>query len=106
MAGGVRVIYSRLAEKADSVIKRIISKERKEWIVISSDREIMSHAWACGSIPIPSAEFQAILEKSGKSPAGEYDLLEEEFDEDRQRKGNPRQPSKKEKALLRVRNKL
>ncbi|RPI36363.1 MAG: hypothetical protein EHM54_05905 [Nitrospiraceae bacterium] len=104
--GGVRVIYSRLAEKADAVIKRIISKERKEWIVISSDREIMSHAWACGSIPIPSSEFQVILERSGISSTGEYDPLEEECDEDRQRKGNSRQPSKKEKALLRARNKL
>jgi len=102
----VRVIYSRLAEKADAVIKRIISKERKEWIVISSDREIMSHAWACGSIPIPSSEFQVILERSGISSTGEYDPLEEECDEDRQRKGNSRQPSKKEKALLRARNKL
>jgi len=104
--GGIRVIYSRLAEKADAVIKRIISKEKKEWLVISSDREIMSHAWACGSVPIPSAEFQAMLEKSGRAAAGEYDPLEEEYDEDSKRKGNPRRPSKKEKALLRARKKL
>ncbi len=66
----------------------------------------MSHAWACGSVPIPSAEFQAILEKSSRFAAGEYDPLEEEYDEDRQRKGNPRQPSKKEKTLLRALSKL
>jgi hypothetical protein len=88
------------------VIKRIISRERKEWIVISSDREIMSHAWACGSIPLPSSEFQSILDKSIRFMAGEYDPLEEEYDEGLQRKGNPRQPSKKEKALLRALNKL
>jgi hypothetical protein len=34
--GGVRVIYSRLGEKADAVIKRIISREKKEWIAITS----------------------------------------------------------------------
>ena len=66
----------------------------------------MSHAWSCGSVPIPSAEFQAILEKDDTSAPGQYDLIEEDYDEDRQRKGNPLKPSKKEKALLRIRKKL
>jgi len=104
--GGVRVIYSRLGEKADAVIKRIISREKNEWIVITSDREIMSHAWGCGSVPIPSAEFQRILEKCDTPAAGAYDLIEEDHEEGRQRKGNPLKPSKKDKALLRIRKKL
>ena len=104
--GGVRVIYSRLGEKADAVIKRIISREKKEWIVITSDREIMSHAWLCGSVPVPSAEFQHILEKCDTSANGPYDLIEEDYDEGRQRKGNPLKPSKKDKALIRIRKKL
>jgi len=105
-AGGVRVIYSRLGEKADAVIKRIVSREKKEWIVITSDREIMSHAWASGSVPIPSSEFQTILETSDTSLAGAYDLIEEDDDGGRQRKGNPQKLSKKERATLRVRKKL
>lgn len=104
--GGVRVIYSRLGEKADAVIKRIISREKKEWIVISSDREIMSHAWACGSVPIPSSEFQSLIEKSDTSTTGKYDLIEEDYEGGRQRKGNPQKLSKKEKTLMRVRRKL
>lgn len=104
--GGVRVIYSRLGERADAVIKRIISREKQEWIVISSDREIMSHAWACGSVPVPSSEFQSILEKSDISAAGKYDLIEEDYDEGRQRKGNPQRLSKKERLLMRTRKKL
>jgi hypothetical protein len=104
--GGIKVIYSRLGEKADAVIKKAISREKKEWIVITSDREIMSHAWASGSIPIASSEFQAILENSDTSIMGEYDLIEEDYDESRQRKGNPQKPSKKEKALVRARKKL
>ncbi len=79
--GGIRVIYSRLGEKADAVIKRIISRERQEWIVISSDREITSHAWSCGSVPVPSAEFQSLIEKSDLSKAGKYDLIEEDYDD-------------------------
>jgi len=104
--GGIKVIYSRLGEKADAVIKKTISREKKEWIVISSDREIMSHAWASGSLPISSSEFQAILENSNTSIEGEYDLIEEDYDAGRQRKGNPQKPSKKEKALMRARKKL
>ena len=66
----------------------------------------MSHAWACGSVPIASAEFLTILEKADTSSAGQYDLIEEDYDEDRQRQGNPLKPSKKEKAMLRIRKKL
>lgn len=104
--GGVRVIYSRLGEKADAVIKKMLSREKQECVVISSDREIISHAWVCGSVPIPSSEFQSILEKNDASAAWQYELTEDDYDEGRQRKGNPRQSSKKEKALIRVRKKL
>jgi predicted RNA-binding protein with PIN domain len=104
--GGVRVIYSMLGEKADAVIKRIISSEKKELIVITSDREIVSHAWANGSVPLPSAEFQSILERAGMTATGEYDLIEEDYDEGRRRKGNPQTLSKREKALIKARKKL
>lgn len=67
----------------------------------------MSHAWGCGSVPIPSAEFQRILEKRDTSATGAYELIDEDDDnEGRQRKGNPLRPSKKDKALLRIRKKL
>jgi predicted RNA-binding protein with PIN domain len=104
--GGVKIIYSGLGEKADAVIKRIITRERKEWIVITSDRDIMSYAWSSGSVPIPSSEFLTLLEKGTLSLSGEYDLIEEDYDEARQRKGNPQMLSKKERALLRARRKL
>lgn len=102
--GGVKIIYSRLGENADSVIKRILSAEKREWIVVSSDRDIASHAWAAGSIPISSGDFQqfacrttetADLEDSDESPeSGRYG------------KGNPHRPSKKEKAVQRALNRL
>ena len=66
----------------------------------------MSHAWASGSVPIPSSEFQTILETSDTSLAGAYDLIEEDDDGGHQRKGNPQKLSKKERATLRVRKKL
>jgi uncharacterized protein len=103
---GIKIIYSRIGEKADAVIKRIISRDSREWIVITSDNEIVSHAWSCGSVPVPSAEFLNILERHDTSITGEYELLEEDYEEGRSRKGNPQQPSKKEKARMRVRRKL
>lgn len=101
--GGIKVIYSRIGEKADSVIKRIISSERREWIVVTSDREIAGHAWASGSVPVPAEDFLKATERKMSYLSDEED--EEDYDEP-QRKGNPRKPSKKEKALKRALSKL
>jgi len=105
VTGGIRVIYSRLGDRADDVIRKIISQERKEWIVITSDREISSHAWAEGSVPVSSDDFRQRL---GQNNVNEDEICGSPHDEEenRQGKGNPRQPSKKEKALMRVLRKL
>jgi predicted RNA-binding protein with PIN domain len=55
--GGIKVIYSRIGEKADSVIKRVISCKKCGWIVVTSDRDIADHAWATGSTPISGWDF-------------------------------------------------
>jgi predicted RNA-binding protein with PIN domain len=105
VTGGIRVVYSRLGEKADSVIKRIVCTDKKEWIVISSDREIVLRAWSCGSVPVSSEKFRSLLEHSGKVVRGEFEMLDEDG-ETPPRKGRARMPSKKEKTLLRVLKKL
>jgi len=105
ITGGVRVIYSRLGEKADSVIKRIITSEKKQWIVITSDRDIADHAWRCGSIPLSSEEFLTIFEKIEEISANDFDFLEED-EYGQKKKGNPGRLSKKEKAKRRALNKL
>jgi uncharacterized protein len=105
VTGGIRIIYSRIGEKADAVIKRIISSERREWIVITSDREIADHAWASGSIPVSSEKFLKVFERKDplSSDEGEYD--DDEYIEPH-RKGNPRKLSKKDKAIKRALSKL
>ena len=105
--GGVRIIYSRLGEKADSVIKRVVSTERREWIVVSSDREIASHAWSLGSVPLTSEEFIPVLRSHGRDDR-EEDLAEEEDDEEEgiPRTGNPNKLSKRERAVRRALGKL
>jgi uncharacterized protein len=101
--GGVKVIYSRIGDKADSVIKRMISAERREWIVVTSDREIADHAWSTGSIPVSSDDFLNALNAKDLPGIGEED--EEEYFQPR-RKGSPHQLSKKEKAVRRAISKL
>jgi predicted RNA-binding protein with PIN domain len=104
VTSGVRVIYSRIGENADSVIKRIISSDRREWIVITGDRDISHHAWAVGSVPVSTEDFLKAVEREESS-----DSVSEEYDheyESSPRKGNPRKPSKKEKAIMRVLKKL
>jgi predicted RNA-binding protein with PIN domain len=103
----VKIVYSRLGEKADSVIKRIISTERREWIVVSSDREIASHAWSLGSTPLPSEEFIPFLRSQGRDDR-EKDWAEGEDDEEENaaRTGNPKRLSKRERAVRRALGKL
>jgi len=109
----------------------MIERDRKEWIVITSDRQIMDHAWKNSSVPVPSDQFISRLEQSirhnlpqpllkpstsglGKEGSilsaydtpGDYEQSDDEEDDDMQRKGSPRKRSKKEKALIRVLNKL
>jgi predicted RNA-binding protein with PIN domain len=102
--GGIKVIFTALGEQADTVIKKTLTGD-VEWIVISSDREIQQHAWAKGSVPIGSGEFLKVLER--KSPEGEYSEDEdEEGTAHQQKKGNPKRPSRKQKAFERALRKL
>ena len=131
--GGVAVIYSKLAEKADEVIKRIITKDRKEWIVVTSDRDIANHAWAVNSIPVPSDAFIRIvsreaaargnhpsvspLSKGGSEGGSGYETYisgetaewkdsGEYYNDVSAGKGNPYKPSKREKSVRRALSKL
>ncbi len=103
VTGGIKIIYSRIGDTADTVIKRIITKEKREWIIITSDRSIADFAWHSGSIPVSSDDFYQALFKSEE----EYNEEEEIYEyKNVNRKGNPRQLSKKEKAIRRALKKL
>ncbi|MEW6410474.1 MAG: NYN domain-containing protein [Nitrospirota bacterium] len=119
-SGAVMVIYSRLGEKADDVIKRMVSGKKGGWIVVSSDREIERFSMSCGCTVISSAEFEERIDrviKQGKSYtepsyiSTEILYLKDDDSEDslivhHKRKGNPRRPSKKEREKRRVMEKL
>ena len=102
---GIELIFSRLGEKADDVIKRLIGVTGSGVVVITSDREVSRFAERAGAAAIPSDQFQERIERSvlsfGKE-AGERD--EEERGE--RRKGSARKPSKKERKAREALKKL
>jgi len=104
----VKVIFTRLGERADDVIKKTVSKERREWIVVTADRDIANHAWAAGSVAVAPEQFMGIITRQHGINADEVREAKDEDGEDErhERKGNPFRPSKKEKTLRRILGKL
>lgn len=95
--GGIRVIFTRVGEKADQVIKRLAGQMGNSCVIVSSDREISSYARSCGALTMSSGEFDERLKLAViMSGPGE------EKDEDDkivpvQKKGNPRRLPKSER---------
>ena len=69
LAGGVAIIYSRLGEKADEVIKRLVGVGSEEILVVTSDREIAAYANRRGKSSIDSPGFAARLDRLAAAPA-------------------------------------
>jgi uncharacterized protein len=111
--GDVAVIYSSLGERADSVIKNMLSSATKPWIVVSSDREIYEFARKKYLVALKADEFAGKLSSAlaawGKGKEenlydGDEDGYEDEGEDgDPQRagkKGNPNKLSKEGKRKI------
>lgn len=61
--GKINIIYSRFGERADDVIKRLAADAVGDIIVVSSDREISSYISQLGKTPLPSPEFETIMNR-------------------------------------------
>ena len=55
---GIKVKFSRNDELADSVIKRMVNREREKALVVSSDLDIVNFAAANGAATIRSPDFE------------------------------------------------
>jgi predicted RNA-binding protein with PIN domain len=66
-AGEVEIIYSRIGEKADEVIKRLAANSGDEIAVVTSDREIATYASRRGRNVVSSAAFITVLEATSRS---------------------------------------
>ena len=100
---GVEVIYSKLGEKADEVIKRLVKEKGSGAIVITSDRDITKFAERMAVSVIPSDQFRERMEISADK-FGEN--LEEREETEVKQKGPSRRLSKKEKRARAALKKL
>jgi hypothetical protein len=108
-SGSLKVVYSGPARKADDVIKRILSERGRKWIVVTSDRDIASHAWAVDCVPVRSEDFaEKLYGRPGPDPnlADDDDEDDEENTVGARKTGNPRMLSKKEKLVKQALDKL
>jgi uncharacterized protein len=105
-AGGIDIIYSRLGEKADEVIKRLVAAGSEETLIVTSDREITTFAARRGKGTIASPEFAARLDQLTTAPSPEVDIPgETDGEEDdhhgtAKKKGPARRLSKQKRAAL------
>jgi len=93
---GIELIYSKLGEKADEVIKRLVKGEGSGAIVITSDHEVARFAERMAIPVIPSDQFREKIERSEVN-VDEVFEKEDEVGEVSKRKGPSRRLSKKEK---------
>jgi hypothetical protein len=105
MKKGVEIIFSKLGEKADEVIKRLIKGEGSGAIVITSDREISRFAERMAVPVIPSDQFEEKMEQAGINTYEVVDKEEEEVSGSKG-KGQARRLSKKEKRAKAALKKL
>ncbi len=111
----LKIVYTRMGESADEYILRTISTDKREWIVVTSDRSIQKEAWAQRCIPVDSNLFMDIMDKALREKVNEVypeedglpeEIIEKLYDgtemKPSQRMGNPRKLSKKERLISRV----
>ena len=102
---GIDVIFSRLGEKADEVIKRLVKEKGPGRIVITSDRDIARYAEKMGAAVIPSDQFRDRMQMSAVT----IEKGTEEDEDERtgmKKKGPSRRLSKKGKRARAALKKL
>jgi len=101
---GVELVFSKLGEKADEVIKRLVREKGAGVTVISSDRELSRYAGRMAVAAVPSDQFREKMENALMK--GEKDFQEEEEKSGEKKKGPSRMLSKKEKRMRSALKKL
>lgn len=100
---GIELIYSKLGEKADEVIKRLVKGEGSGALVITSDRDVSRFAERMEVAVIPSEQFREKLERG---PSDKCEENPEEEEKGLKKKGPSRRLSKREKRARAASKKL
>lgn len=101
---GVEIIFSKLGEKADEVIKRLVREKGSGVTVVTSDREVSRYAEKVAVPVISSDQFQKKMEILPIRIESSY--KEEEEEREFKKKGPSRMLSKREKRARAVLKKL
>jgi predicted RNA-binding protein with PIN domain len=101
---GIELVFSKLGEKADEVIKRLVREKGTGVTVISSDREVSRYAEKMAVAAVSSDQFKEKMENTLMK--GEKDFQEEEERSGEKTKGPSRMLSKKEKRMRSALKKL
>ncbi len=102
---GIELIFSKLGEKADEVIKRLVKEKGSGAIVVTSDRDIARFAERMAVSVISSEQFREKLEVPASKPEEGFEEEEEE-EKGIKKKGLSRRLSKKEKRARTALRKL
>jgi predicted RNA-binding protein with PIN domain len=97
---GIHILFSRPGELADSVIKRIVTRERERAIVVTSDREIADFATKHGAATIDSPDFERKMDMAAYPDVDQTDsaeLEEEGWKPTTKKKGPSRRTSKRQR---------
>jgi len=101
---GIELVFSKLGEKADEVIKRLVKEKGAGATVVTSDREISRYAERMAVAVIPSDQFKEKMENTLMK--GEKDFQDEKERSGEKKKGPSRMLSKKEKRMRSALKKL
>jgi hypothetical protein len=107
-SGQVQVVFSRPPETADDVILRLAERHREGAIVVTSDRAVQDAARRAGATCLDSDQFAAALDTPDPEPGAPPDDADVEPLAGRpaSKRGNPRRPSKEERARVRALRRL
>ena len=72
---GICIVYSRLGEKADSVIVRRARKQSTGCVVVTSDREVRNAVERFGAVALYAGEFSDMLRNLARS----FDEVEPDY---------------------------
>jgi predicted RNA-binding protein with PIN domain len=101
--GGVKVVFSPLGEKADSVIVGLARRRGSGCLVVTSDREIRSAVEKFGAVALSSGEFAEVLQSVDR-PYDDSRYLEPQHESSK--KGTNKRLSKAERKRSEVLRKL
>lgn len=97
---GINIIFSRPGELADTVIKRLVTRERERAVVVSSDKEIADFASVHGAVSMGSVEFENKMEMTEQVDRTPADFSQEDlpgWTPTTKKKGPSRRPPKQKR---------